>query len=150
MESTGALPSRGLVFQLVCSFQRYWAYSSKSTVRPKTESCFQDRDCSVSSFNSFFLTAIRIWNWYICLFSFFFFFFFEYVPSPEYKLFECRYTPLTYQHLNGHLKTTSKTVAHGKCLVDISAVYTIIVTDDIKTCKNMMFLSIKFTRVIKT
>ena len=146
MESPGALPSRGLFFQLVCCFHRYLAHSSKSIVRTKTESCFQDRACSVSSFNSFFLTAIRIWNWYICLFSFFFF---EYVPSPEYKLFECRYTQLTYQHLNGHLKTTSKTVAHGKCLVDISAVYTIIVTDD-KTCKNMMFLSIKFTRVIKT
>ena len=48
----GALvfPSGGLVFQLVCRFHRYWAYSSKSTVRPKTESCFQDRACSVSFF----------------------------------------------------------------------------------------------------
>ena len=50
MESPGALPSGGLVFQLVCRFHRYWAYSSKSTVRPKMESCFQDRACSVSSF----------------------------------------------------------------------------------------------------
>ena len=38
MESPGALPSRGLVSQLVCRFHRYWAYSSKSTVRPKMES----------------------------------------------------------------------------------------------------------------
>ena len=52
MESPGALPSRGLVFQLVCRFHRYWAYSSKSTVWPKMESCFQDRACSVSSFRS--------------------------------------------------------------------------------------------------
>ena len=44
-----ALPFRGLVFQLVCRFHRYWAYSSKSTVQPKRESCFQDRACSVSS-----------------------------------------------------------------------------------------------------
>ena len=51
MESTGALPSGGLVSQLVCRFHKYWAYSSKSTVRPKMESCFQDRACSVSSFN---------------------------------------------------------------------------------------------------
>ena len=48
--SPGALPSRGLVFQLVCHFYRYWAYSSKSTVRPKRESCFQDGASSVSSF----------------------------------------------------------------------------------------------------
>ena len=47
MESSGALPSRGLVFQLVCHFHRYWAYSSKSTVWPKMESCFQDGACSV-------------------------------------------------------------------------------------------------------
>ena len=52
MESPQALPSRGLVFQLVYHFHRYWAYSSKSTVRPKMESCFQDRACSVSSFIS--------------------------------------------------------------------------------------------------
>ena len=49
--SPGALPSGGggwgLVFQLVCRFHRYWAYSSKSTVWPKTESCFQDGACSV-------------------------------------------------------------------------------------------------------
>ena len=51
MESPGALPSGGLVFQLACRFHRCWAYSSKSTVRPKLESCFQDRACSVSSFN---------------------------------------------------------------------------------------------------
>jgi len=35
--SRGTLPSGGLVFQLVCHFHRYWAYSSKSTVQPKTE-----------------------------------------------------------------------------------------------------------------
>ena len=45
--SPGALPSRGLVFQLVCRFHRYCEYSSKSTVRPKMESCFQDDACSV-------------------------------------------------------------------------------------------------------
>ena len=38
IESPGALPARGLVFQLVCHFHRYWAYSSKSTVQPKMES----------------------------------------------------------------------------------------------------------------
>ena len=43
--STGALPSRGLVFPLVCCFHRYWAYSSKSTVQSKIESCFQDKAC---------------------------------------------------------------------------------------------------------
>ena len=32
MESPGALPSRGLVFQLVCRFHRYWAESSKSSL----------------------------------------------------------------------------------------------------------------------
>ena len=37
----------GLVFQLNCRFHRYWAYSSKSTVRPKMESCFQDGACSL-------------------------------------------------------------------------------------------------------
>ena len=37
----------GLIFQLVCRFHRYWAYSSKSTVQPKMESCFQDGACSV-------------------------------------------------------------------------------------------------------
>ena len=45
--SPGALPSRGLVLQLVCCFHRYWAYSSNSTVQPKMESCFQDGACSV-------------------------------------------------------------------------------------------------------
>ena len=50
MESPGAPPSGDLVFQLVCLFHRYWASSSKSTVRPKMESCFQDGACSVSSF----------------------------------------------------------------------------------------------------
>ena len=40
----------GLVFQSVRSFHRYWAYSSKSTVQPKTESGFQDRACSVCFF----------------------------------------------------------------------------------------------------
>ena len=47
MESPGALPSGGLVFQLVCRFHRYWAYRSKSTVPPKTEFCFQEGACSV-------------------------------------------------------------------------------------------------------
>ena len=37
----------GLVFQLVCRFHKYWAYSSKSTVQPKMESCFRDGACSV-------------------------------------------------------------------------------------------------------
>ena len=37
----------GLVFQLVCHVHRYWASSSKPTVRPKMESCFQDGACSV-------------------------------------------------------------------------------------------------------
>ena len=47
-----ALLSGGLVFQLVCCFHRYWACSSKSTVQPKKESCFQGRAIlSVSSFN---------------------------------------------------------------------------------------------------
>ena len=50
MESPRALPSGGLVFQLVCHFHRYWAYSSKSTFQPKMESCFQNRACSVSYF----------------------------------------------------------------------------------------------------
>ena len=45
--SPGALSSTGLVFQLVSCFHRYWAYGSKSTVRPKMESCFQDGACSV-------------------------------------------------------------------------------------------------------
>ena len=66
-----ALPFRGMVFQLVCCFHRYWAYSSKSTVQPKMESCFQDRACSVSSFTSsfpliliffFFPLCILVWN----------------------------------------------------------------------------------------
>ena len=35
---------------MVCHFHRYWAYSSKSTVRPKMESCFQDGACSVCFF----------------------------------------------------------------------------------------------------
>ena len=51
--SPGALPSGGgvcLVFQLVCRFHKYWAYSSKSTVQPKMESCFQDGACFVSFF----------------------------------------------------------------------------------------------------
>ena len=50
-DSLGAFPSGGLVFQLLCSSHRYWAYGSKSTVWPKVESCFQDRACSVSSIN---------------------------------------------------------------------------------------------------
>ena len=49
-DSPEALPSGGLVFQLVCHFHRCWTYSSKSPVRPKMESCFQYRACSVSSF----------------------------------------------------------------------------------------------------
>ena len=36
-----------MVFQLVCCFHRYWTYSSKSTLWPQMESCFQDRACSV-------------------------------------------------------------------------------------------------------
>ena len=44
--SPGALPSGGLVFQLICCFHRYWAYSSKSTVWPKMEPVL-----SVSSFS---------------------------------------------------------------------------------------------------
>ena len=67
MESPGALPSRGLVFKLVCRFHQYWAYSSKSTVWPKMESCFQDRACSVSSFN---LTISSSVNPFSCLQSF--------------------------------------------------------------------------------
>ena len=51
--SPGAIHSGGgcLVFQLVCHFHRFWAYSSKATVQPKMESCFQDGACSASSFN---------------------------------------------------------------------------------------------------
>ena len=56
----GALPSRGLVFQLVCRYCRYWAYSSKSTVRRTMESCFQDRDCSVC----FLLHWVSKEGWY--------------------------------------------------------------------------------------
>ena len=41
MESPGALPSGGLVFQLVCGFRRYWSFSSKSTVRPRMEPAFK-------------------------------------------------------------------------------------------------------------
>ena len=48
--SPGAPPSWGSDFLLVCRFHRYWAYSSKSRVSPKMESCFQDTACSVSSF----------------------------------------------------------------------------------------------------
>ena len=37
---------------MVLHFHRYWVCSSKSTVRPKMESCFQDEPVlSVSSFN---------------------------------------------------------------------------------------------------
>ena len=49
-EPWGSSIQGGLVFQLVCHFHRYWAYSSKSTVWPKMESCFQDEASSVSSF----------------------------------------------------------------------------------------------------
>ena len=56
--SPGALPSAGLVFQLVCHFHRYWAYSSKSTVWPKMESCFHDRACSVSSFKIIWIALL--------------------------------------------------------------------------------------------
>ena len=65
MESPGALPSGGLVFQLVCRFHRYGAYSSKSTVQPKTESCFQDGACSASSFtgsSAFSKSSLNIWK----------------------------------------------------------------------------------------
>ena len=53
MESLGTspeAPSSGSGFPLVCHFHRYWVYSSKSTVQPKMQSCFQDGACSVSSF----------------------------------------------------------------------------------------------------
>ena len=49
-------------FQLVSCFHRYWASSSKSTVRPRMESCFQDRACSVSS-----LMTIRICDAFLSL-----------------------------------------------------------------------------------
>ena len=45
--SPGALPSGGLVFQLVCRFHRYWAQSSQCTVCPELECSFQDGACSV-------------------------------------------------------------------------------------------------------
>ena len=50
MESPQGSSFREPGFPVVCHFQRYWADSSKSTVQPKMESCFQDRACSVSSF----------------------------------------------------------------------------------------------------
>ena len=50
MESPQGSSFRDPGFPVVCHFQRYWADSSKSTVQPKMESCFQDRACSVSSF----------------------------------------------------------------------------------------------------
>ena len=43
----GALPSRGLVFQLVCHFHRYWAYSSKVHSPAQDGVLFQDGACSV-------------------------------------------------------------------------------------------------------
>ena len=46
----GSSIRRGLLFQLVCHFHRYWAYSSKSTVCSRMESCFQEPVLSVSSF----------------------------------------------------------------------------------------------------
>ena len=48
--SPGALPSgggRGSGFPVGNRFHRYWANSSKSTVWPKMEFCFQDGACSV-------------------------------------------------------------------------------------------------------
>ena len=45
--SPGVFHPGGLVFQLVYNFHRYWAYSSKSAVQPKIDSCFQDGACSV-------------------------------------------------------------------------------------------------------
>ena len=45
-ESRGSF-IRGSGFPLVCRFHRYWAYSSKSTVQPNMESCFQGGACSV-------------------------------------------------------------------------------------------------------
>ena len=68
MESPGPLPSEGLVFQLVCRFHRYWAYSSKSTVQPKMESCFQDRAYSVSSFTSSFPLILIFFFFPLCIF----------------------------------------------------------------------------------
>ena len=48
LQSTGGSSIQGgLVFQLVCRFHRYWAWSSKSTVWPMMESCFQDGARSV-------------------------------------------------------------------------------------------------------
>ena len=41
MESPGARPSWGLVFQMVCRFHRCWAFSSKSTVRPRWSPAFK-------------------------------------------------------------------------------------------------------------
>ena len=49
--SAEAPSSRGSGFPLICHFHRYWAYSSKSTVRPKMESCFQDE---------FLITKVRL------------------------------------------------------------------------------------------
>ena len=47
MQALGLFHQGGLVFQFVCCLHRYWAYSSKSTVWPKMESCFQNGTCSV-------------------------------------------------------------------------------------------------------
>ena len=73
MESLGrsprALPSGGLVFQLVCHFHRYWASSSKSTVGPKMESCFQDGACSVHFLLHFQFTQDWVWTPHCGLYS---------------------------------------------------------------------------------
>ena len=68
--SPGAFPWQGwgggcLVFQLTCHIHRYWAYSSKSTVWPKVESCFQDGTCSVFSFNTLTVDFLKVFKYYI-------------------------------------------------------------------------------------
>ena len=65
--SLGLFHPGGLVFQLVCLFHRYWAYSSKFTVRPKMESCFQDGACSACfllHFQFFHLFQISIFSFH--------------------------------------------------------------------------------------
>ena len=58
--SPGALPWRGgrSGFPVGISFSWYWAYSSKSTVWPKMETCFQDGACSVCFLHSALLMLL--------------------------------------------------------------------------------------------
>ena len=49
---------QGPGFLVGMSFHRYWAYSSKSTVPPELESCFQDGACSVC----FFLQQVGLFS----------------------------------------------------------------------------------------